>query len=132
MAVKIGINGFGRIGRMVFRAVIKPATTTRTATTTLTDDPHLTFPVVANAKYRFWFSVFFDTTAAGDFKIALNGPASPTAVRFFRYAVAPGGTSLTAIGVSTALGGAGLGGGGTAGQRHPRIARRAGALRQGA
>jgi len=92
----------------VFRSIIKSATTTRTATTVLADDPHLTFPVLANAKYRFWFSVFFDTSAAGDFKIALAGPASPAAVRFFRYTVAAGATSLSNIGVSTSLGGAGL------------------------
>ena len=100
----------------IFRAVIKPGTTTRTATTVLADDPHLTFAVEANAKYRFWFSVFFDTTAAGDFKIGLNGPASPTGLRFFRYAVAPSGTALTAIGVSTAFGaGVSIAGTGTTG-----------------
>ena len=100
----------------IFRAVIKPSTTTRTATTTLANDPHLTFPVLASAKYRFWFSVFFDTTAAGDFKIGLSGPASPTALRFFRYAVAPAGTALTAVGVSTAYNtGVGIAGTGTTG-----------------
>lgn len=100
----------------IFRAIIKPGTTTRTATTVLADDPHLTFAVEANAKYRFWFSVFFDTTAAGDFKIGLNGPASPIGLRFFRYAVAPGGSALTAIGVSTAFGaGVSIAGTGTTG-----------------
>lgn len=89
----------------VFRSVVKPSTTTRTANTTLTSDPHLLFPVVAGGKYIYQFRVFFDTTAAADFKIGMTGPASPTGVRFRRFAIAPGGTALVAIGVSTAFGG---------------------------
>lgn len=102
--------------RGVFRAIIKPATTTRSATTTLADDPHLKFAVVAGAKYIFQFRVFFDTTAAADFKLGLNGPSSPTGVRFRRFAIAPGGTAMSAIGVSTAYnGGTAITGTGTTG-----------------
>lgn len=101
----------------VMRAVTKPATTTRTGTTVLANDPHLTFPVLAAAKYAFEFRVFFDTTAAADFRLAMSGPASPAGLRFARYAIAPGASALSAIGVSTAFGGAGIGitGTGTAG-----------------
>jgi hypothetical protein len=100
----------------VFRCVIKPSVTTRTATTVLADDPHLTFPVAANASYVFEYRIFFDTTAAGDFKLALTGPASPTGIRFYRSCVAPGATAFSSIGVSTALGsGLALTGTGTTG-----------------
>jgi len=96
--------------------VVKPSTTTRTATTVLADDPHLKFPVVAGGKYIFEFRIFFDTTAAGDFKIGMNGPASPAGVRFFRFAVAPGATALSAIGVSVVYnGGVAITGTGTTG-----------------
>lgn len=100
----------------VFRAVIKPSSTSRSATTTLADDPHLLFPVVANAQYAFRFQLFFDTTAAGDFKIALNGPASPVGVRFMRQAILPGATAWSVVGVTTAYGtGVALAGTGTTG-----------------
>ena len=100
----------------VFRCVIKPSVTTRTATTVLADDPHMTFPVVAGGVYVFEFRIFFDTTAAGDFKFGLNGPAAPTGLRFYRSCVAPGATALSSIGVSTAFGaGLALTGTGTTG-----------------
>lgn len=88
----------------VFRAVIKTATTTRTAATTLANDPHLKFPVLANAQYAFSFCLFFDTTAAADFKVALTGPASPVGVRFARKCIAPSATAFSSVGVSTAYG----------------------------
>lgn len=100
----------------VFRAVIKPSSTSRTATTVLADDPHLLFPVVANAQYLFRFQLFYDTTAAGDFKIALSGPASPVGLRFMRQAILPGATAWSSVGVTTAYGaGVALAGTGTTG-----------------
>lgn len=101
----------------VWRATVrKLATTTRTNTVTLADDPELKFPMVAGGKYEYEFVVYFDTTAAGDFKIGLNGPASPAGVRFFRFAIAPGATAFSAVGVTTVYnGGVAITGPGTTG-----------------
>lgn len=88
----------------VFRCVIKPTITTRTATVTLANDPHLSFPVDAGGIYVFDFRIFFDTTAAADFKLALTGPASPTGLRFARGCIAPSATAWSSVGVSTAYG----------------------------
>ena len=86
--------------------VVKKSSTTRTGTTVLADDPELSFPVVANGRYVFSFRVFFDTSAAGDFKCTLNGPASPVAVRFMRQAIAAGAAAWSGVGVTTVWGGA--------------------------
>jgi hypothetical protein len=47
----------------------------------LVSDNTLTFPMLASTKYRVRGKIFFDTTAAGDFKYTFTGPASPTLVR---------------------------------------------------
>jgi len=54
---------------------------TVTNTATLADDAALTFAMAANTKYRIRGRIFWDTTAAGDFKYTFVGPASPTLVR---------------------------------------------------
>lgn len=92
----------------VFRSVIKPSSTIRSATTVLADDPHLLFPVVPLGKYIFEFRVFFDTTAAADFKMSMNGPASPVGIRFARHVIIPGGSAFSSVGVSTAFNGGGV------------------------
>lgn len=84
--------------------VTKPANTIRTATTVLASDPELTFPVVAGGAYIFRMQVGFDTTAAGDFKFSVSGPAGPVEVRIQRHAIAAGATAFSAVGVDTAFG----------------------------
>jgi hypothetical protein len=51
---------------------------------TLTNDDTLSFTMAANTKYRGRATIFFDTTATGDFKYDITGPASPTLVRIAR------------------------------------------------
>ncbi len=102
------VTGFDSSSPMgVPRPIIKPTITTRTGTTTLTNDPHLSFSVVPGGRYVFEFRIFFDTTATADFKFALNGPASPNAVRFERCAIVPGASAYSGVGVSTAFNGGG-------------------------
>lgn len=59
----------------------KAADQTVTNSAVLVSDSVLQFAMAANTKYRIRARVFFDTTAAGDFKYTLAGPASPTLVR---------------------------------------------------
>jgi hypothetical protein len=94
----------GPAGPGIFTGVKKTSDTTRTATTTLAADPALTFPVLANTTYAFRFLVWADTTAAGDFKFSVSGPASPTLVRMRRTSIAAGATAFGTIAVDTAFG----------------------------
>jgi hypothetical protein len=82
---------------------VKTANEAKTGTTTLGADDTLKFAVEANRKYRFRAVVFFDTTAAGDFKYRVTGPADPTLVRLLRYCVIPGATALSDIAVDVAF-----------------------------
>lgn len=82
---------------------VKTATETRTANATLASDTDLQFPVAAGAKYRFTFRIFYDTSAAGDLKWRLTGPASPTLIRFLHKAIVPGATALSEVAVETAF-----------------------------
>lgn len=59
---------------------------------TLISDAVLRFTMSAATKYRIKGVVFYDTTAAGDFKYGFIGPASPTLVRASRMDCAAGGT----------------------------------------
>ena len=88
--------------------IVKSLDTTRTTTTTLSADPDLQFSMVASAKYWIRLAVFFDTTAAADFKWRHNGPASPTIVRLLRRWIVPGGTAEAGIAVDTAFSAADL------------------------
>lgn len=80
--------------------------------TTPQNSTYLQFSMAASTKYRIRFYVMFDTTAAGDFKYTLSGPASPTLVHIERLHVEAGGTSpargmLTAYPANVALTGTG-------------------------
>lgn len=92
--------------------------TSRSSTTTLANDPDLQFEMAANTNYMIRMRVFFSTVAAGDFKFALVGPASPNSVSVVRKHIDPSAltTLVTASeGVYTAstaiAGGAGTAGG---------------------
>lgn len=84
--------------------VLKTAHETRTSNTTLTNDTDLKGTVQPAGKYIFRARIYADTTAAGDFKFAVSGPASPVGVRIAHYAIAAGATAFSAIGVETAFG----------------------------
>jgi len=86
----------------------KTADQTKTATTTLGADTILQFPMTANTKYTIRMEVWFDTTAAGDFKWRHAGPTSPTLVRLRRQWIIPGGTAFAGIAVDTAFSAADL------------------------
>lgn len=83
--------------------VKKTSDTTRTASTTITADPALSFSMAANTKYYVRVRVFFDTTAAGDFKFRHVGPASPTLVRLRRTHIIPSATAFAGIAVDQAF-----------------------------
>lgn len=53
----------------------KAANQTVTNSATLVNDDTLFFPLSVSGKYRFRMRIFFDTTAAGDFKYSFSGPA---------------------------------------------------------
>jgi hypothetical protein len=98
---------------LTWRMAIKLAGTTRNTNTTVADDPDLTFPVYPGEAYRFRGLVWYTTTAAGDFKYTLSGPASPAGVIIERSVVLPAATAYSGIGITTAFGGAGLAATGT-------------------
>ena len=100
---------------LTWKMVIKLAGTTRNNNTTLADDPNLTFAVYAGEAYRFKGKIWYTTSAAGDFKYTLNGPASPASVIIERSVLLPAGTSYSGIGITTAFGGAGIAATGTSG-----------------
>jgi len=70
MAVKVGINGFGRIGRLVFRAMTeRPADFDVVAVNDLTDPKHLAMLL----KYDSIHGRFRGTVEAGEGKLIVNG-----------------------------------------------------------
>jgi hypothetical protein len=74
----------------------KTADQSITSTTTFTDITELSFPVEANAVYRFRATVIV-YAGAGGFRMTVNGPASPVRVDF---AVVGPQTSVTSYGNS--------------------------------
>lgn len=60
--------------------VIKSADTTRNTNTTTSADPDLQFSLAASTTYAIRIVIKYRTSAAGDFKWGLSGPASPTEV----------------------------------------------------
>lgn len=66
--------------RNLWSTVRKPGDTTRNNTTTTSADPDLQFKVAANTVYDVRMIVKYRTTAAGDFKFGISGPAAPTEV----------------------------------------------------
>src|SRR5438309_7039981 len=70
MAVKVGINGFGRIGRLVFRAMLdRPKEFDVVAVNDLTDPKHLAMLL----KYDTVHGRFDGTVEAGEGKLTVNG-----------------------------------------------------------
>lgn len=84
-----------------FSQIFKTADQTKNTDAVLADDAALLFPVLANTKYAFRMRVFFDTTAAADFKYAIAGPAAPTLARIVHKAIDP--TALTTLGTTSAV-----------------------------
>ncbi len=84
-AGKIAFNtlkGNGVLSSAQWRTVNKPSTTVRTSTTTLADDPHLTFPMKNGRSYTVRGRVFGYSEATPDFKWGLVGPTGTTIVTF--------------------------------------------------
>lgn len=77
-----GVTGWSTVSKSTDQAVVNSAV--------LQDDSALSFLMLANSKYRIRGKIFFDTTAAGDFKYTVSGPASPTLVRAEIIATVPG------------------------------------------
>lgn len=70
MAVKVGINGFGRIGRLVFRAMMnRPSEFDVVAVNDLTDPKHLAILL----KYDSVHGPFNQTVEAGEGKLVVGG-----------------------------------------------------------
>src|SRR5437763_138948 len=70
MAVKVGINGFGRIGRLVFRAMCeRPGEFDVVAVNDLTDPKHLAVLL----RYDSVHGRFDGTVEAGEGKLVVNG-----------------------------------------------------------
>lgn len=82
--------------------VVKSSDQTKTADAALANDTDLIFSMVASTKYRIRILVFFDTTAAADFKFALSGPAAPTLVRIFRKHVDPAALTTLVVAAEVA------------------------------
>ncbi len=75
---------------------------TKSSNNTHADDGSLFFDAEASKKYAFRLNVFFDTTAAADFKYQIQGPSSPTIIRYLTRDVAPAATAMT-VAVQTAF-----------------------------
>lgn len=91
-----------RVTLGLWTAVRKTADETISSDATLGDDAVLKFAMLANTKYSFRARIFFDTSAAADFKYRHSGPAAPTLVRIHRREVIAGGTADTTSTVDAA------------------------------
>ncbi len=65
-------------GLLDYKFVRKSADTTRTATITATDDPHLTFAIAANEIWIIDYHLITDGPVAGDLRFVLSVPAGAT------------------------------------------------------
>ena len=84
-------------GSPLWRPVYKTSDTTRTtASTTISNDPDLTFPVLANTKYAFRFHAWFDSPPTDDFRFGIDGPATPTIFRAAYTYMDPDSADVTA------------------------------------
>lgn len=99
-----GVNWFvlAKFGNE-WTTIWKLANEARVSTTVLADDAKLKFPVFNAIKYAFRGKIYFDTTAAADFKWRHVGPAAPTILRLQRRVIIPGGAADSAIAVDTAF-----------------------------
>jgi hypothetical protein len=77
--------------------VVKPSTTNRNTTTTLTDDPHLTFPVLASTQYIVRAAIYAFVPATPDLKFTFATPTLTALQQDLRY-----GSNLTVEAVSRA------------------------------
>jgi hypothetical protein len=68
------------VGGGSWTLVNKASDTTRNSNTTTSADPDLQFSLAASTNYAIRIVVKYRSTAAGDFKWSLTGPASPTEV----------------------------------------------------
>lgn len=84
----------------IWATAIKTLDEVRSATTVLADDTTLQFAMLGGHKYSVRIRVWFDTTAAGDFKWALTGPALNSA-RVTRKWIIPGGSAYAGVLVDT-------------------------------
>lgn len=79
-----------------WNTVIKPSDESTNTDTVLGDDAALLIPLAANTNYIVKGSIFVTTGATGDFKWAMNGPASPTRIIYGGTTAAAGGPDLAA------------------------------------
>lgn len=91
-----------RVTLGLWSTVRKTADETISSDAVLGDDAVLKFAMLANTKYTFRARIFFDTSAAADFKYRHSGPAAPTLVRIHRRELNSGGTADLASTVDTA------------------------------
>lgn len=97
--------------------VKKDSDETVASDSTYSDDSDLKFGAEASSNYAFRLKVFFDTSAAADFKYQIQGPSSPTLVRMEVKHIIAGGTAYagqvvqTAFATSVAVAGGGTTGG---------------------
>ena len=82
-------------GVVMFSEVIKASSETVTGSTSLQADDELTFSMAANTRYEFGFSIYYDTTAAADFKFDLdsNGATDPADMNIAIEYLAPAATA---------------------------------------
>lgn len=82
------IYSYGDLNLPTLLTVVKKtANETIQSDVTLGDDDTLKFSVAANTKYFFRLTVLYDTGAAPDIQFRLNGPTSPTLVRYRFHAI---------------------------------------------
>lgn len=107
--VSIGAGGGG--GMQVL--AVKATDTTRSSTTTLTADPHLSYAIGANENWVYEFSWVVDSAAAPDFKYQIDIPSGAVGAGVEERTIASStnsharipraaGSSLTVINVNTA------------------------------
>ncbi|MEU9231211.1 hypothetical protein [Streptomyces subrutilus] len=91
------------VAQMPETSVFKSADTIRFSTTTHSDDPHLTIPVVANARYVV-DAVLVWTTGGGGFNVSWGHPANGTAMAWTDNDGAGMGSISTSSGFSSTTG----------------------------
>lgn len=87
------------------RLVPKGSDQSVTNSATLTDDSALSFSMAATTNYMFRFVVYFSLTndTSQNFKYALSGPASPTAVMITRTWVSPAAQTTWNVAMDSAI-----------------------------
>jgi len=96
-------------GQDTWRRLIKPVAETQNTNTTMTDDDTLVFTVKAYQIIVARYTVIYNTTTNAGFKCGINGPSTPTKLRYRLTYNNPGGTnvdsaSITTFGSSTSIG----------------------------